>query len=97
MGSEAVLDKQTGLAWARNADIAGKKMSWKDAKKFCQDIEIGNRKGWRLPTKKQMKPYWIPACHPRLFPLAIHLKMWGRLAAPIGLNLSKRVIMKSFG
>jgi len=54
MGGEAVLDKQTGLTWARNADIAGKKMSWKDAKKFCQNIEIGNRKGWRLPTKKQM-------------------------------------------
>ena len=54
LGGEAVLDKQTGLIWARNAYIAEKKMSWSDAVKFCDSIEIGNRKGWRLPTKKEM-------------------------------------------
>jgi hypothetical protein len=52
----AVLDKQNRLTWARNADIVGKKMSWKDAKKFCQDIEIVNRKDWlHLLDKKLSK------------------------------------------
>jgi hypothetical protein len=54
MGDEAVLDKQTGLTWARNANIAKKALPWQEAVKFCQDLEIGNRKGWRLPTKGEL-------------------------------------------
>ncbi len=54
MGGEAVLDKQTGLTWARNANIAAGDKPWLEAVKFCQDLEIGNRKGWRLPTKGEM-------------------------------------------
>ena len=53
MGGEAVLDKQTGLTWARNADVANGAKTWKDAVNFCQDLVIGNRKGWRLPTKEE--------------------------------------------
>ncbi len=54
MGGEAVQDKQTGLTWARNAYIAKKRAPWQEAMKFCQDLEIGNQKGWRLPTKEEM-------------------------------------------
>lgn len=54
MGGEAVLDKQTGLTWARNAGIAKRGLTWQEAVKFCQDVEIGNRKGWRLPTKEEL-------------------------------------------
>ena len=54
MGGEAVQDKQTGLTWARNADIAKKAVPWQEAMKLCQDLEIGNRKGWRLPTKEEL-------------------------------------------
>ena len=50
MGGEGVLDKQTGLTWARNVDLAGGPKPFQEAVKFCQDLEIGNRKGWRLPT-----------------------------------------------
>jgi hypothetical protein len=53
MGGEAVLDKQTGLTWARNADVANGAKTWKDSVNFCQDLVIGNRKGWRLPTKEE--------------------------------------------
>ncbi len=34
MGGEAVLDKQTGLTWARNAYIAKKRVPWQEAVKF---------------------------------------------------------------
>jgi hypothetical protein len=53
MGGDAVLDKQTGLTWARNANIAKKALLWQEAMEFCQDLVIGNRKGWRLPTKEE--------------------------------------------
>jgi hypothetical protein len=54
MGGEAVLDKQTGLTWAKNADLAGGTKPWQEAVKFCQNLEIGNQKGWRLPTKEEL-------------------------------------------
>ncbi len=54
MGGEGVLDKQTGLTWARNVNIANVAKPWQEAVKFCQDLEIGNRKGWRLPTKGEL-------------------------------------------
>jgi hypothetical protein len=53
MGGEAVQDNQTGLIWARNADIVNKPLPWKEAMEFCQNLEIANRKGWRLPTKEE--------------------------------------------
>jgi len=54
MGGEAVLDKQTGLTWTKNLNIADGPKPWQEAVKFCQDLEIGNRKGWRLPTKEEL-------------------------------------------
>jgi hypothetical protein len=54
MGGEAVLDKQTGLTWARNLNITDEPKPWQEAVKFCQDLEIGNQKGWRLPTKEEL-------------------------------------------
>jgi hypothetical protein len=53
MGGEAVQDNQTGLIWARNVDIVNKPLPWKEAMEFCQNLEIANRKGWRLPTKEE--------------------------------------------
>lgn len=54
MGDEAVMDRQTGLIWARNAYVAGKKMSWHDAVTFCQNLRLGRQKGWRLPSREEM-------------------------------------------
>ena len=54
MGGKAVLDKQTGLTWARNVDLAAGTKTWQEAMEFCQNLEIGNLKGWRLPTKGEL-------------------------------------------
>jgi hypothetical protein len=54
MGGEAVLDKQTGLIWARNTKILEKRLPWQEAVKFCQNVEIGGQKGWRLPTRDEL-------------------------------------------
>ena len=52
-GGEAVLDNLTGLTWARNTDIANGAIPWQEAMNLCKNLEIGNRKGWRLPTKEE--------------------------------------------
>ena len=54
MGGEAVLDKQTGLVWTKNASHANKKISWEKAVVYCQNFSLGNQKDWRLPTKEEL-------------------------------------------
>ncbi|MFC1831995.1 DUF1566 domain-containing protein [Thermodesulfobacteriota bacterium] len=54
MGGEAVLDNQTGLVWARDSQIFGKKVDWEEGVKICENIEIGRKKGWRLPTRDEL-------------------------------------------
>jgi len=53
MGGESVLDKQTGLVWARDPYIHGKGANWEDAVKACKLMDIGGTKGWRLPTQQE--------------------------------------------
>ena len=53
LGGEAVLDKATGLVWARNIKFEQKAVSWEDAVKFCQDVGIGGKTDWRLPTRDE--------------------------------------------
>ena len=53
---EAVLDKETGLVWARNANLVGimPLENWYEAIEYCYNLEIGSRKGWRLPTIEEL-------------------------------------------
>ncbi len=44
----AVLDRETGLVWERNTLKEAR--SWIAAQIYCYQLEIGGRKGWRLPT-----------------------------------------------
>jgi hypothetical protein len=54
MGGAAVLDKQTGLIWAKNTEILDKGVPWEEAVNLCQNVEIGGQKGWRLPTRDEL-------------------------------------------
>jgi|GEM_PF-1299624 len=53
MGDQAVLDKETGLVWARNANIDGYK-TWQSAINYCANLSISDRKGWRLPEREEL-------------------------------------------
>jgi len=53
MDGQAVLDKQTSLVWAKNADLGGV-MTLEDAKDYCKNLSIGSRRDWRLPTEREM-------------------------------------------
>lgn len=55
MGGEAVLDKETGLVWAKDANLPNGSKDWQDAITYCrQSVRIGDRKGWRLPTVEEL-------------------------------------------
>jgi hypothetical protein len=53
-GDDLVLDKKTGLVWARMANLAGEMLTWEDGITYCKNLTLGNRKGWRLPTQKEL-------------------------------------------
>lgn len=69
----AVLDKETGLVWAKDANIAGETKTWLNAILYCRRLNIADRKGWRLPTVEELAslldmsqssaPY-LPSGHP---------------------------------
>jgi hypothetical protein len=51
---DLVLDKETGLIWAKDANLADGTRTWEEAVTYCRNRNIGNRKGWRLPTVEEL-------------------------------------------
>ena len=55
MGDKAVLDKETGLVWSRDANLPGGPTGWLEAMDYCrQNVNIAGRRGWRLPTVEEL-------------------------------------------
>jgi hypothetical protein len=48
----AVLDKETGLVWAKMPDATQR--SWQDSMVYCSSLYLGGRLGWRLPTLEEL-------------------------------------------
>ena len=53
MSNEAVLDRETGLVWQREASDTT--YDWYDAKYYCYNTNIGGRGGWRLPSVEELR------------------------------------------
>jgi hypothetical protein len=48
----AVLDKETGVVWAKSPSTY--QSSWADANLGCYNLFLGGRGGWRLPTPDEL-------------------------------------------
>jgi hypothetical protein len=79
-GDDLVLDKKTELVWARNANLAGKYLTWGKATVYCKNLDLGNLKGWRLPTQEELSSLVdpsrsvpaLPSGHPFINVKSIH-------------------------
>lgn len=47
-----VLDQQTGLIWQQSSSA---RMPWLDAVRYCNQLDLANSRGWRLPFKEELK------------------------------------------
>jgi hypothetical protein len=57
MGSNAVLDRETGLVWERtpiSTPLLARTDSWIEAGELCATATTGGRLGWRLPTLPEL-------------------------------------------
>jgi hypothetical protein len=51
--SAAVLDRETGLVWEK-VPRTSTVFSWITASRHCSGLDLGGRKGWRLPTLQEL-------------------------------------------
>jgi hypothetical protein len=53
LADDLVFDKETGLVWARDANLLDQN-NWLDANTLCRGVQLGNREGWRLPAVEEL-------------------------------------------
>ena len=52
LDGNGVLDKETGLVWEKSPSTT--LYTWVSAILYCNDLDVGGRKGWHLPTIEQL-------------------------------------------
>jgi hypothetical protein len=53
--ADLVWDQETGLVWARNANLLDQSFNWLDANTEARNqVKLAHRQGWRLPTAEEL-------------------------------------------
>jgi hypothetical protein len=53
--TDLVWDQETGLVWARNANLLGQSFDWLNANTEARtQVKLANRQAWRLPTAEEL-------------------------------------------
>jgi Protein of unknown function (DUF1566) len=63
----AVLDRETGLVWERAPQTTAE--TWSNARFTCASKNVGNRRGWRLPSLPELASLIDPSQSPLSLPL----------------------------
>jgi len=50
-GDSTVTDMRTGLMWSVKTN---ERLNWKNALKYCEELEVSGLTDWRLPTKEEL-------------------------------------------
>lgn len=74
-----ITDNKTGLMWSKTTSKS--KMSWEDAKTYCDVLNKGGYDDWRLPTKNELlllvnKDFGEPAINTVYFPDTEKAEYW---------------------
>jgi hypothetical protein len=107
-GSDAVLDRETGLVWARQpAGVALSSAHAVTAAINCLNLNIAGRGGWRLPTAAELlslvdfsipsasTQVRLPSGHPFVFPVASYWTSETFFDPGFGLFLTRAVSLRS--
>ena len=78
-GNGTVTDTETRLMWQQ--DTCPNKMSWDDAIKYCENLELAGHKDWRLPTVEELISLidfnkYRPAIDTVYFPCTMSSNYW---------------------
>ena len=52
-GDGTIKQSQTGMVWQKTDD--GAKRNWTDAQNYCQNLNLGGKSDWRLPTILELR------------------------------------------
>jgi hypothetical protein len=71
----AVRDNETGLVWEKVPPFFG---HWEEAQKYCTNLILGSRRGWRLPTLPEVLSLFIDTGLPPENPFTVvpGLSIW---------------------